>query len=613
MLKKGAIVPSVTEPGEFVSTLFIVPKPNGKYRPVINLRYLNDFIHYDHFKQETFKVVLDLLQQNDYLTSVDLQDAYFSIPIHEDDQKFLKFRWNGILYKFQCVCFGLKSAPYLFTKVLKPVFAFFRQQNMRCSYYIDDSLNMNKDKVVCQSNTMSMVHKLESLGFTVNYSKSALLPSQRILFFGFIIDSVEFKVFLPEEKICKILSKAKMLLEKRTVVVRELASFIGLIVNAFYAVLEAPLFYRGLERNKLRGLGVDNNFDNEVVLSDTSIEELTWWCNNVVVKNGKHIRPQKAQKRCRTDASFLGWGAVDLDSKAYANGRWDVKESDNWINYLELLAVFFALESLFHTDRNVHIEIQSDNVVAIKYINDMGGITSNTLDLLAKKIWLWCLDRNIFVTAVFIPGVQNTADFYSRNFSDETEWMLKKDIFARICKQFFVPDIDMFASRLNKQTDRFVSWFPEPGALFSDAFTISWKGYLPYAFPPFSLVGKVINKIIRDGVEKAILIFPLWKSQPWFPLLLESICSFPVRLPRHKDLLVLAHNQECHPLARRMKIVAVIISGRPCMVEEFRRQLQTSSSPPGALEQGNSINQPGKGGVLGTVLGVPIPFRRLRL
>ena len=177
LLKKGAIVESVSEPDEFISTIFIVPKPNGKFRPVINLRYLNEFVHYDYFKQETFKVVLDLLQKNDFLTSVDLQDAYFSIPVHEQDQKYLKFTWNGSLYKFICVCFGLKSAPFLFTKVLKAVFAWFRQQNFRCSYYIDDSLNMNKNKAVCQKNTMTMVNTLQSLGFTINYKKSSLVPS----------------------------------------------------------------------------------------------------------------------------------------------------------------------------------------------------------------------------------------------------------------------------------------------------------------------------------------------------------------------------------------------------------------------------------------------------
>ena len=91
-------------------------------------------------------------------------------------------------------------------------------------------------------------------------------------------------------------------------VVGELASFIGLITNAFYAVFEAPLHYRGMERNKLEGLGKNMNFDNEIVLSETNIEEIQWWYTNVRSKNGKKIRPIKAQKHCRTDASFKRLG-----------------------------------------------------------------------------------------------------------------------------------------------------------------------------------------------------------------------------------------------------------------------------------------------------------------
>ena len=612
MLRKGAIVESVSEPDEFISTIFIVPKPNGKFRPVINLRYLNEFVHYDHFKQETFKVVLDLLQKNDFLTSVDLQDAYFSIPVHEQDQKYLKFTWNGSLYKFICVCFGLKSAPFLFTKVLKAVFAWFRQQNFRCSYYIDDSLNMNKNKAVCQKNTMTMVNTLQSLGFTINYKKSSLVPSQRIVFFGFLVDSVQFKIFLTEEKVQKIMLKAKHLLEKLKVIVRELASFIGLVINAFYAVLEAPLHYRSMERNKIVGLGVDMNFDNEVTLTKTSIRDIQWWYTNVKTKNGKKIRPEKVQRHCRSDASFLGWGSVDLDSSVYAQGRWNFEETKHSINYLELLAIKYAIQSLYEKERRVHIEIQSDNISAIKYINDMGGIASEPMDLLATDIWEWCLLRQIHISAVYVPGCQNTADFYSRNFSDSTEWQLKTDVFKRLCDHFFVPDIDLFSSRLNKQLDVFVSWFPEPGALHCDAFSFSWHNYRSYIFPPFSLVGKVINKIIEDKVEKAILVFPLWKSQSWFPLLLDNLCSFPVRLPRHKDLLVLPHNRRCHPLCKTMRIVAAIVSGRRSITEDFRKQLQISSLALGGLGPGSSTDQLGRNGLFGIVSGLEIHFRPLR-
>ena len=73
---------------------------------------------------------------------------------------------------------------------------------------------MNKDKAVCQNNTVTMVETLESLGFTINYKKSSLIPSQRIVFFGFVIDIIEFKIFLTEEKVSKILLKANNLTNK---------------------------------------------------------------------------------------------------------------------------------------------------------------------------------------------------------------------------------------------------------------------------------------------------------------------------------------------------------------------------------------------------------------
>ena len=452
---KGAVVPTEFEPGEYISTIFIIPKKNGKYRPVINLRFLNHFVHYDHFKQETFKVVVDLIQENDFFTSIDLSDAYFSVPIAAEFQKYLKFSWKGQLYKFVVLPFGLKSAPYVFTKILTPVYAWFRLQNIHCSYYMDDSISMNSSNSLAQGNTNIMVDTLQHLGFDINYKKSVLVPTQRIAFFGFIINSVAFMIYLPEDKVVKIDAKAEALRRAGRVVIRDLASFIGLIVSSFYAILEAQLYYRALERNKIQGLSPECNFDNKVPLSNNSILELEWWKENVRLKNGRHIRFQNVDVQCRTDASFSGWGALDLKTGIFAQGRWTSVAIRGNINCLELLAIFQALQAFYSNRVGIHIEVQSDNVAA---------------------------------------------------------------------------------SRLNAQVDNYVSWFPEPGVIQHNAFTFSWQHMRPYIFPPFNMIGKVMNKILKDRVENAILIFPFWKAQSWFPLVLENISSFPVRLPPHKDL-----------------------------------------------------------------------------
>ena len=118
LVRKGAIVESSSERGQYISNIFVVPKPNGKFRPIINLKQFNKFVHYEHFKQEHFRIVLQLVQKGDFFTSVDLQDAYFSIPIAEDSRKYLKFLWNDILYHYVCLPFGLSSAPRVFTKIL---------------------------------------------------------------------------------------------------------------------------------------------------------------------------------------------------------------------------------------------------------------------------------------------------------------------------------------------------------------------------------------------------------------------------------------------------------------------------------------------------------------
>jgi len=119
------------EKRQFFSNIFIVEKKNGNYRPVINLRKLyNEFVEYHHFKMETLETVLNGIQRNSYFTSCDMTDAYFSIPIHNDYKKYPKFIWKNQLYHFNCLCFGIVSAPSVFTEVLKPVFAFIRHMGI---------------------------------------------------------------------------------------------------------------------------------------------------------------------------------------------------------------------------------------------------------------------------------------------------------------------------------------------------------------------------------------------------------------------------------------------------------------------------------------------------
>lgn len=115
---------------------------------------------------------------------------------------------------------------------MKPVFAAFRANNIKCCYYIDDSFVINRNYSDCRNEYQLIVSELDildKLGFTINLKKSILETTHRIIFFGLLIDSVQYKVFLTDEKITKIVSLCQKILREKYVPIRIFASMIGLV------------------------------------------------------------------------------------------------------------------------------------------------------------------------------------------------------------------------------------------------------------------------------------------------------------------------------------------------------------------------------------------------
>ena len=93
---------------------------------ILNLKELNKFVAYQHFKMDSLKCVTSLMTQGCYTASVDTRDAYYTVPVALEHQKYLKFTWRDKLYQYTCLTNGLASAPRIFTKLLKPVFKVLR-------------------------------------------------------------------------------------------------------------------------------------------------------------------------------------------------------------------------------------------------------------------------------------------------------------------------------------------------------------------------------------------------------------------------------------------------------------------------------------------------------
>ena len=609
LLCKGVLEEAVPSYGQYISTIFLRKKKNGSYRLILNLKGLNASIQYQHFKMESLTCAIQLMKKNCYMASIDLTDAYYTVPVAVEHRKYLRFFWRNTLFQYTCLPNGLASAPRCFTKLLKPVYSTLRSQGYLNVGYIDDSYLQGDSKTDCKNNVLATQTLFESLGFLMNYDKSVLQPCQKLAFLGFILDSIEMKVFLTTEKTEKIILACQQLLKGKPTSIREVAQVIGLLVSALPAVQFGPLFYRSIEIDKNTALQQNKgNYEASMTLSPESISDLRWWVANLptACKNIVTVNPDIEME---TDASLLGWGAVCNGQSA--QGMWSPVEKQKHINELELLAAHFGIKSFLPLLKGKHVCIKSDNSTTVCYLNAMGGTKSPPCNTLAKKIWLCCMENDTWLTACHLPGVLNVeADKHSRQFNERTEWQLQPKIFHKITDILGTPEIDLFASRLNNQLPKYVSWKPDPGATHVDAFSFSWSDSFVYIFPPFSLLNRCLQKLEKDQTL-ALLVAPIWPTQVWWPRLLRLLVATPLMLPQNKDLLMLPHSGAQHPLRNQMRMMACLLSSNLLKQEEYRSQLSDCSWRLGEEVPRNSTRGISKSGQHFVSKGKSIIFNHL--
>jgi hypothetical protein len=240
----------------------------------------------------------------------------------------------------------------------------------------------------------------------------------------------------------------------------------------------------------------------------------------------------------------------------------------------------------------------------------MGGIKSHEMDVLASKIWQWCIDRKIWISCSHVAGDSNKADFDSRHFCDNAEWKLDSSVFSKLIDIWGKTSIDVFASRLNTQLPRFASWKPDPESECIDAFSFQWKTEFCYLFPPFSLISRCVQKIVREEAE-VLIIVPLWPTQIWYTQLLQLLIDFPRVLPRRNKLLWIPQTEKIHPLEKQMRLIACHLSGKISKNKEFHLKLPISSLRLGDIVRKNNIQFTSKIGFNSVVKGRSVQFLQL--
>ena len=584
MLRYGIItkIPLEPEEGEFLSNIFIRPKKPDGVRVILNLKKFNENVKYRHFKMENLHTAIALMTRNAFMASIDFKQAYYCVGIHKPHRKYVRFIFNGCKYEYTSLPNGLSSGPREFTKLMKVLFKSLREKSFQNSSYIDDSFLIEKSKFECFENVLQTVETSRKAGFVIHPEKSQFIPVQVLEYLGFILNTLNMTVRLTKEKVRALKQLIVEIISVNKITIELLAKLVGKLVATFPGVSHGKLYYRQLDIEKSEALHRHKgNYKAVVLLSSKAKSDLKWWHEHLDTEF-VDVRVKTPDKEVFADASDIGWGGHIGNQNT--GGKWSEHENSLHINEKELLAVLYSLKSLCSDLRNETIKVVSDNTTCVNYINGQGGRKQKCYDI-TRDIWEWAICNHIWLIAVHLPGKLNVrADMLSRKLRGNKEWKLDSTIFQKINDRFGPSNFDLFASRINNQLNRFASWLPDPEAELCDSMAFDWKTVEGYAFPPFSMIGKVLKKVESDRCQ-IVIVVPEWTGHFWFPKLLEMLIDYPLYVPPRGRRLT---NPDPKEESIKATLLVCKISGCSYSTQEFRTRLERLSSTAGGLLQGNS-------------------------
>lgn len=559
---KGAI--RIVPPGQcqagFYSRYFLVPKKGGGLRPILDLRALNKYLRIYKFRMLTHTNLVRFVRQGDWFVSIDLKDAYFHIPIYPPHRKYLRFAFQGVVYEYTVLPFGLSLSPRVFVKCTVTAIAPLRERGLRLAMYLDDWLLAAQCPNQLQDHARLLLSHLASLGFTVNWDKSVLVPSQSIEFIGLHLDSIAFKARLSADRIralqaCLANFRRGALLRFRTCL-----RLLGLMASALIVVPLGRLHMRPFQR-WVAGLCLNpsRHRHRNIIVTAECVRALRPWRREAFLTVGVAMGTVTARKVITTDASLRGWGATHEGRTV--SGKWSSQMQLCHINHLELQAVWLALRHFLPFIRRENVLIRTDNTTVVAYVNRQGGLRSHQLHMLARRLIMWASSHLLSLRATHIPGVLNRgADLLSRGNPRYRDWKLHSGVVAQIWEKYGKAVVDLFASREDAQCHLYYSLADQSAPLGMDALAHEWPHALLYAFPPLELIAPTLSRV-REEKHSLILVAPHWPSMYWMGEIFQLLCCRPWPLPLRRDLVTQAHGEIFHPHPEHLALWAWPVRG----------------------------------------------------
>ena len=580
-LEQGFVAPE-TEGVRFTMRRFAVPKQGAVGRAILNCKPLNAETRDEKFRMEGVKEVKQILKKGDYMVTVDIASAFNHIPLHFSAQKFFQYWHKGELYKYVVLCFGWKRSPYLWCKFIKPVVDKLRAKGVHLVSHMDDFLLVAKTKKLVLKALIQMVSMFDQLGFKPNLKKSEWNPSRKKIFLGLVWDTKNWTVSLTKERLQKALfmtARALKLAKKgKPIHLKQMQSLLGVLNSTSEAINRTKLYTSYLQIDLTSG---QHWGDPLIYLTKESVTDLQWWVENLARLNGHTLIVPLAWTKhflLTCDAGPKGWGALYVDQQGKRHIYFHVINQNEveHNNLEEFKALIFGVKSLQKELRltSSNIWVKCDSEVVISYVRHAGGRKKRFVQL-TKELYSFLDDKDLDLRIEYVRSEDNEADEISRWAPEREDWTLNRTLFNFVNNLWGPHTLDCFATDVNTQLARHISWRYNPDCLYTDFFSRrppqrDLKGL--YGNPPFSQIMRLVNMLEDEQLQMTVIV-PLWRGRLWWPKLVEILTEVPLLIPRAANVFLQANQLE-EKGAAKWPALAVRLSGIPGEAREFQRLLK---------------------------------------
>ena len=280
LLESGCVVEQSNRP-VCVNPLSVSVNKNGKERLILDFRHVNQFVEKRKIKFEGSKETLNYAKKGKFMVKFDLRSGYHHVDINNKFQRYLGFSWeiNGQVkyFVFSVLTFGLTSAPFLFTKLMRKIVRYWRTLTFPVIIHLDDGWCCH-DRNNCQKISKSIRKDLVSASFIVNDEKSVWEPIQRLEWFGFMWDLRQGSIEIPETNILHLKNNLYSIIQfPDQVTAMKIASIISQIISMSYALGNVcHIMTRNLHWPILNRIG----WDQKINFTPSALNELIFWLNN---------------------------------------------------------------------------------------------------------------------------------------------------------------------------------------------------------------------------------------------------------------------------------------------------------------------------------------------